>query len=83
MKRQNEIAKELGISKSYLSMMLSGQRKIPEHLEKPLNELVHKNQVREVPSKQAVAGSSPVSRSKFLLKHFNPPICATSPIVAK
>jgi transcriptional regulator with XRE-family HTH domain len=57
--RQNEIAKELGISKSYLSMILSGQRRIPEHLEKPLSELVHKNQIQTVPSKQWAVGSSP------------------------
>jgi transcriptional regulator with XRE-family HTH domain len=58
MRTQNEIAKELGISKSYLSMILSGQRRIPEHLEKPLSELVHKNQIQTVPSKQWVESSS-------------------------
>jgi transcriptional regulator with XRE-family HTH domain len=68
MKIQREIAKELGISKSYLSMMLSGQRRIPERLEKPLSELVHKNQLQEVPSKQRVVGSNP-SRDAF---HLNP-----------
>ncbi len=56
--KQIELAKELGISKSYLSMMLSGQRIIPEHLEKPLSELVHKNQLQTVPSKQRVERSS-------------------------
>ena len=30
--KQNQIAAELGISKSYLSMILSGQRKCPEKL---------------------------------------------------
>ena len=40
-------------------MMLSGQRRIPEHLEKPLSELVHKNQLQDVPSKQRVVGSNP------------------------
>jgi transcriptional regulator with XRE-family HTH domain len=58
MKRQNEMAKELGISKSYLSMMLSGQRKIPEYMEKSLCELIHKNQLQNVPSKQRVERSS-------------------------
>jgi transcriptional regulator with XRE-family HTH domain len=58
-KQQNEIAKELGISKSYLSMMLSGQRRIPEQLEQQLSELVHKNQNQEVPSNQRVVGSNP------------------------
>ena len=33
MRRQNEIAKELGISKSYLSMILNGQRKCPGKLQ--------------------------------------------------
>ena len=66
MKRQNEIAKQLGISKSYLSMILSGQRRIPENLEKLLSELVHKNQLQIVPSKQVVVGSSPIFRSKKL-----------------
>ena len=38
MKRLNQakIAEELGISKSYLSMILSGQRKCPPELEKPI-----------------------------------------------
>jgi len=56
--KQVELAKQLGISKSYLSMMLSGQRIIPEHLEKPLSELVHKNQLQNVPSKQRVERSN-------------------------
>ena len=57
--KQVELAQQLGVSKSYLSMMLSGQRRIPEHLEKPLSELVHKNQLQKVPSKQRVVGSNP------------------------
>ena len=57
---QTQIAQRLGISKSYLSMMLSGQRQIPDHLRSELCEL---NQLQIKPSKQAVAGSSPVSRS--------------------
>ncbi len=61
--KQVELAQQLGISKSYLSMMLSGQRTIPKHLEKPLSELVHKYPIQEVPSKQVVASSSLVSRS--------------------
>ncbi len=67
-----EIARELGISKSYLSMMLSGQRKIPTHLEKQLSELVHNNQLQGVPSKQRVAGSNPArdaSQIRFLLNN--------------
>jgi len=57
--RQVELAQRLGISKSYLSMILSGQRAIPEHLEGQFSELVHKNQLRGVPSKQRVVGSNP------------------------
>ena len=57
--KQIELAQQLGISKSYLSMLLSGQRRIPEHLEKPLCEQVHNNQLQEVPSKQRVVGSNP------------------------
>ncbi|MFC1995951.1 helix-turn-helix domain-containing protein [Chloroflexota bacterium] len=61
--RQVELAKKLGISKSYLSMILSGERTIPEHLETPFSELCEQNQLRRLPSKQVIAGSSPVSRS--------------------
>ncbi len=66
--KQSQLAKELGISKSYLSMILSGQRKCPSELGEKLQSIpgVHKlvnNELWEVPSKQVVAGSSPVSRS--------------------
>jgi transcriptional regulator with XRE-family HTH domain len=40
MKRQNEIAKELGISKSYLSMILSGKRKCSPDLAEKLQKTV-------------------------------------------
>ena len=68
--KQSQLAKELGISKSYLSMILGGQRKCPPELESKLQSIpgVHKlvnNQLQEVPSKQVVAGSNPVSRSIF------------------
>ncbi|HUU63665.1 MAG TPA: helix-turn-helix transcriptional regulator [Dehalococcoidia bacterium] len=39
MRRQNDIAKELGISKSYLSMILSGQRKANPELVDRLRSL--------------------------------------------
>ena len=77
---QSQLAKELGISKSYLSMIVSGQRKCPSELEERLKSIpgVHKVvnfQLQEVPSKQVVAGSSPVSRSKstfqLILPAFN------------
>ena len=56
--KQVELAQQLGISKSYLSMMLSGKREIPAHLKKPLSELVHKNPIQIAPSKQGVPRSS-------------------------
>ncbi len=66
MKRLNQaqIAKELGISKSYLSMILLGQRKCPTDLMERLQAIpgVHKSvdfQSCIVPSKQRVVGSNP------------------------
>jgi len=61
---QVEIAEQLGISKSYLSMILSGQRKCPEDLMERLQAIpgVHKSvnlQSCIVPSKQRVEGSNP------------------------
>jgi len=56
--RQVELAQRLGISKSYLSMILSGQRTIPEYLEIPFSELCEQNQLRKVPSKQRVVSSN-------------------------
>lgn len=50
--KQVELAQRLGINKSYLSMMLSGQRRIPEHLVEPFSELCEQNQLEEMPSKQ-------------------------------
>jgi len=63
--RQSQMAKELGISKSYLSMILSGQRTCPPELVSKLQSTpgVHKvvnNQAWGVPSKRWVAGSNPV-----------------------
>jgi len=68
--KQSQIAKELGISKSYLSMILSGERKCPPELVEKLQSIpgIHKvvnNPPWVVPSKQGVAGSNPVSRSSF------------------
>jgi transcriptional regulator with XRE-family HTH domain len=37
--KQNELAKQLGISKSYLSMILSGQRRPNSELAKKLSSL--------------------------------------------
>jgi transcriptional regulator with XRE-family HTH domain len=66
MKRLNqaEIAKDLGISKSYLSMILLGQRACPANLMERLQAIsgVHKSvnlQSCVEPSKQRVVGSNP------------------------
>jgi len=61
---QTQIARELGISKSYLSMILLGQRKCPPDLLERLQAIpgVHKSvNLRSciVPSKQRVVGSNP------------------------
>ena len=66
--KQIQIAQRLGISKSYLSMILSGKRKCPPELIYKLQLIpgVHKvvnSPLWEVPSKQVVASSSLVSRS--------------------
>jgi len=65
---QTQIAQELGISKSYLSMILNGQRKasptLARKLKGYLDELVHKKTVNSVARKtfytQEVRGSSPL-----------------------
>ena len=62
--KQSQLSKELGISKSYLSMILSGQRKCPPELVDKLQSIpgIHKvvnNDLWEVPSKQRVVGSNP------------------------
>ena len=68
--KQSQLATRLGISKSYLSMILSGQRKAsPELVEKlqaipGVHNLVN-NQLQEVPSKQRVEGSNPSRDSKM------------------
>jgi len=63
--KQGQIAKELGISKSYLSMILSGQRKCPSELVEKLQSIpgVHKivnNQLWDRSYTQEVRGSSPL-----------------------
>ena len=68
MKRLNQakVAEELGISKSYLSMILLGQRKCPIGLMERLQAIpgVHKvvdNQLWDRLCKQEVRGSNPLS----------------------
>ena len=63
--KQSQIAKELGISKSYLSMILRGQRKCPSELVEKLQSIpgVHKvvnNQLWDRSYTQEVRGSSPL-----------------------
>ena len=62
---QAQIAKELGISKSYLSMILSGQRKCPPELAERLQSIpgIHKivnNQLWDMSYTQEVRGSNPL-----------------------
>jgi transcriptional regulator with XRE-family HTH domain len=64
--KQTELAKELGISKSYLSMILSGQRKCPPELMNKLQSTsgIHKvvnNQIWLTTGSQKVVGSNPIS----------------------
>ena len=68
--KQSQLAKELGVSKSYLSMILSGQRKATPELVERLQSIpgVHKvvnDSLWEVPSKQRVVGSSPARDAIF------------------
>jgi len=72
MKRPNQvqIAEELGISKSYLSMILSGQRKCPPELIDKLQSIpgIHKvvnNQLWTLTGSQKVVGSNPISSTIF------------------
>jgi transcriptional regulator with XRE-family HTH domain len=58
---QIQLAKELGISKSYLSMILSGQRKCPPKLAQKLSsQEVVNNRFRNMLHTQEVTGSNPV-----------------------
>ena len=75
MKRLNQakIAKELGISKSYLSMILNGQRKCPPELIDRLQSIsgIHKvvnNQLWTTTGSQKVVGSNPISSTNFRWK---------------
>ena len=73
--RQKELADNLGISKSYLSMILSGKRNCPSELAEKLQSTqgIHKivnNDVWKVPSKQRVVGSNP-SRDANIQSQFD------------
>jgi len=68
--KQNQLAKELGISKSYLSMILSGQRECPSELLDKLQSIpgVHNfvnSQLQFVPSKQRVVSSNLTRDARF------------------
>ena len=63
--KQKELADNLGISKSYLSMILSGKRKCPSELIEKLQSTrgIHKivkNQLRSPLHTQEVSGSNPL-----------------------
>jgi transcriptional regulator with XRE-family HTH domain len=75
--KQSELAQRLGISKSYLSMMLSGKRAIPETMKQPLSELCEQFQLQNPFAKEEVASSNLVFRSIFFPRcqlHLNPEI---------
>ena len=67
---QAQIAKDLGISKSYLSMILSGQRKCPPELIEKLQSIpgIHRvvnNQLWTRTGSQKVVGSNPISSTSL------------------
>jgi len=67
--KQSQMAKELGISKSYLSMILSGQRHCPPEFAEKLQSTpgVHNlvnNQLWNSPCTEEVRGSNPLSSTK-------------------
>ncbi len=66
--KQSQLAKEIGISTSYLSMILKGHRNCPLELAGKLQSIpgIHKlvnNPLEHLLPKQRVASSSLVSRS--------------------
>jgi len=66
---QTKVAQELGVSKSYLSMILSGQRKCPPELVEKLQSApgIHKvvnNQLWARAGSQKVVGSNPITSTK-------------------
>jgi len=70
---QAKVAQELRISKSYLSMILSGQRKCPPELIEKLQSTpgIHKvvnNQLWVGTGSQKVVGSNPISSTSLKAK---------------
>jgi len=68
MLKQSQMAKEPCISKSYLSMILNGQRQCPPELVERLQSIpgIHKvvnNRLQCLLPKQDVEGSNPFTRS--------------------
>ena len=58
-KKQNQIAEELGISKSYLSMILSGQRKCPSELAERLQTILNVHKVHKTEAGLSLRGRCP------------------------
>ncbi len=71
--KQSEIARELGISKSYLSMILSGQRTANSELANKLRgysgKLVHKKAVN-FEAKNSLRGRCPKPLDECAAKYF-------------
>lgn len=73
--KQTELAQQLGISKSYLSMVISGQRKPTPELVEKLQSVqgIHKLvnfQLQNLLPKQRVVGSNPITRSSLFEETF-------------
>ena len=69
MMSQNALAKQLGISKSYLSMILSGQRTPRTELRNKLCTLgLFTDEANLTPHNPKVVGSNPTPATKFKAK---------------
>ena len=57
--KQNQIAQELGISKSYLSMILSGQRNCPPEMAERLQAISDVHKVHKIEAGLSLRGRCP------------------------
>ena len=60
------LAKELGVSRAYISMLTSGKRK-------PSKKIINKLDTLGVTLNQPVGGSSPLRLTSYLLANFSAP----------
>ena len=68
--KQKQLAERLGISKSYLSMILSGQRQCPTELMEKLQSVhkVHNSQLWNKAHNPKVVGSNPTPATNPIVK---------------